>query len=698
MAERAGRFLALVLLAPVALHLWGRGFEGAWLVLLLAAAPSLSAWVSARLGADARERDEIVWFTALVGAFAAPLLPNIFRIDGFDTPLVLCSGALAWLAWRGRLTALTAAPRWGRIVRVFLLVYAAWSIGSGVRGFFAYRPDGGPWTGEILRAALFDPFGFRSLIDPARPFTQLFLRLEMLAFLWAGFELALGALGRGDGARFEGRLLKSLAVAVGLGLVVTIAEFASASVWRGDPSILGTIAAGIGRNPRPLLDHNGLGSALVLIAPLLLLGATAWRTPSATVWRVVVALAGIAGLALLVTSRSKSAIAGFGLALPLAFVFMAFSVGGRARKLALVVVGAGVLGILGLNLAPDSMMESLAKTRYGNDLVRVVRFEAAKDYLTDNRAAVWAGARAVGDEHPLVGVGLGRLPLLLGEHHNPDAPGWFNPRNENAHCQYLQWLGEEGWLGLGLGLLLFVGAILGGLRRRSPMSLAGSAAVCGLGVNLIVGHALLLSSVALLFAAVVGWLLAGGSMTRNPDEAAESAGSRPWLAPAAAGLALAVALLPLALPGGRRPLPLVDATFGCYPWDWSPGTGPKRARAMGPEAAWFQEWKTGNVMKIPVRDVRDPRFDVPIKLRLRVNGRVLLEDFKLPHRTRAELAQDPELAANPLAYFRIERPEGVQDGDLLEMRMETTSYFVASRMYSNDYRRVALRMWPAFFQ
>lgn len=696
MAERAGRLLALVFIAPVVLHLVGRGFEGAWLVLLLAAAPSLVAWVAARRGCDAAERDELVWLSVLVGAFATPLLPTILRIDGFETPLVLASGGLAWLAWRGRLTALTAAPRPGRAVRLFLWVFAAWSVGSALRGYFAWRPDGVPWTGELFLSALADPFGYRSLVDPMRPFSQLFLRLETLTFLWAGFELALGALGRGDGARFEGRLLKALVVAVGLGILAALAEFASASVWRGDPSILGTIAAGIGRNPRPLLDHNALGSALVLIAPLLLVGAAMGRGASQGAWRLATLLAALASLGLLVSSRSKSALAGFAVALPLALVFLSFGRGGRARKLALAAVGAGVLGLLAFNLAPASVLEPLAQSRYGNDLLRVVRFEAAKDYLVENRATVWKSARAVGEEHPILGVGLGRLPILLGEHHDPEAEGWFNPRNENAHCQYLQWWSEEGAVGLGLGLFLFLGAILGGLRRQSSLSLVGSASVCGLALNLVVGHALLLSSVALVFAAFVGWLLAGGSMIAGADEAAEAAGQRPRLAPLAAGGAFLVALAPLALDGRR--LPLAETTLGCYPWDWLPGTGPKRARAVGPHAAWFQEWKSGKVMKIPVRDVRDPRFEEPVTLDLFVNGERVLTAFELPHHTQEERASDPELPANPLAYLRVTRPEGVEDGDLIELRLDANSYFVGSRVYSTDHRRVALRMWPAFFQ
>jgi O-antigen ligase len=698
MAERLGRLLTLVCLTPVLLHLVGRHFEGAWLVLLLLALPALASGIAATRGYGARDRDEFAWLVALASAFVTPLLPLLFRIEGYEAALVPGLGALAWLAWHGRLTALTAAPRWGRLGRLFFVVSAAWAIGSAVRGYFAYAPVGAPWEAELFGALLLDPLGYRSLIDPVRPFAQLFLRLEMLAFAWGGFELALGALGRGDGVRFEARLLRSLVWAVGLGLLVAVSEFIAESVWRGDPSVLAAAAAGIARNHRPLGDHNALGSAIVLIAPLLFMGALARREEGHLRSRLAAALAALVCVGLLVTSRSKSALAGFGVALPLAAGLWAISHRGRARRLALALGAAAVLFVVGFNLAPDALIERIAETRYGSDLVRVARLDAAMDYLEDNRAAVWRSARAVGAEHPLVGVGLGRLPLLLGEHHDPHAGGWFNPRNENAHSQYLQWYAEEGWVGVLLGVMMLAGAILGGLRRQSRLSLAGSAAICGLALNLVVGHALLVSSVALLFAGIVGWLFAGGAMTRVPDEAAESAGRRPYLAPAAAGLAFALALLPLALPGGRRPLPLAEATLGCYPWDWSPGDGPKRARAMAPEARWFQVWKQGDVMKIPVADVRDPLFQPSFRLNLSVNGKMVLEDWPLPHRTRAELAAKPSLAPNPQAYFRIERPAGVVDGDLVELHLESNSYIVGTDMFQPDGRRVALRMWPAFFK
>ena len=706
MAERLGRVFALALLAPVLLHLIGRGtLDGAWLVLLLTGAPVLLALGLGRGGAG---RDEVAWLTALGAALAAPLLPTIFRVDGFDTPLAVTSGALVWLAWNGRLTALTAAPRWGRVARTFFAVWAAWSIGSALRGFVAWQPEGAPWTADLLWAVVTDPFGYRSLIDPVRPFGQLFLRLETVLFAWSGFELALGALGRGDGARFERRFAGALAWGLGLGLVASVAEFSAAAIWRGDSSVWARAAAGIGRNPRPLLDHNALGSALVLILPLSITAALLfWRRrrrlvgddPKRTALPWVgfgLGVASLIGLALLVSSRSKAALGGFALALPLAFVFYALSRGGPLRRWALGLVAAGLLVVAGLNLVPASWLEPVTSTRYGHDLVRVARFDAAADYLTENRVVVWKRALAVGREHPVVGVGLGRLPLLLGEHHDPAAPGWFNPRNENAHSQYLQWLGEEGWVGLGLGLLLFVGALLGGLRRQSGLSLAGSAGLCGLALTLVVGHALLVSSVALLFAGLVGWLLAGGSMTRVPDEAAGSAGRRPWLAPTAAGLAFGLAFLPLLLPGGSRPLPLADYTFGCYPWDFLPGDGPKRARSVGPDARWFLEWRSSDVLKIPIRDVRDPRFEELVRVTLAVNGKVVVQDKLLPHQNRAELAADPMLTANRETFLRIERPAGVSPGDLVELRLTSSGSFVGSRIYHPDHRRVAARMWPAF--
>ena len=720
------RVLAVLALLPVALHLVGRSGEGLVLVLVLAAAPAVFGLLARRQGAGASA--EAAFLTAFGAAFVTPLLPTILGVEGFAAAAVAAHGALAYLAWtsaswRGPSRGAACDGQWARGVRLVLFVWVAWSIGSALRGLLAYLPVGAPWLGDMLVGVALDPFGYAPLVDPLRPLSQLFLRLETAAFLWAGVEVFLAARRRGSEAELEVRLVACLKWILVAGLVAGVAEFAAAAIWRGDASVLERARAGIGRNNRPLLDHNALGTVLVLLVPLAaaeLLGrgerllralgdARAWLAFAAS------GLGAALALLLLVSSRSKSALAGTGLALLVFAGLWVVRRGGPVRRLFLGAVAVGMLALFGFNVAPDgpgSAVDRLASTRYGHDVVRVLRFDAAAEYVGLNRSTIWRGTRAVGAEHPLVGVGLGRLPSLLPEHHDPDDAGWFNPRSENAHSQFLQWRAEEGWIGLGLALLVLGLGIWGGVRRGlthavpqagdgrpGVYSIAAAAGLVGMLLNLAVGHALLMPAVAFLVAGVLGWLLALGGA---PGEAVCEASSEPRQSGARAVLvpvaAMLVGFVPLLLPGGRRPLPLADFTMGCYAWDFLREQVPDRARSLGPDARWFEVWGEGDVMKLPVRDVRDPRFDEPHLLTVEANGEVVLEDFRLPHRSLSELAANPELVVNPPAYLRIPRPAGVAAGDLVELRLRSSAYFVGSRVFHPDHRRFAVRAWPAFFQ
>jgi hypothetical protein len=685
MSRSLGRLLALAAFLPLVLFGVGATVGATCLAVVLFGLPWLAAARARWSGDEAHLIDEVAWFTALFGALVTPLWPCMVRVDGFDAPVFVALGALAFLGWRGRLSALTAAPRWGRIARLGFAVWAAWSLGSALRGVWS---TGSPWMVEEFWMAITGQFGQVSMVSAMAPLSALSLRLVMIGVAWAGFELALGALGRGEGARFESRMVRVLAWGIAVGFVVGALEFVIEGMWRGETSPRARLSQGLARNPRPLLDHNALGSALTLVLPLVAVGA--WRARHR---RWVLALAAGVGGFLLVSSRSKSALAGLMVGVGFCALLLAWSRGGLMRRWAAGLVAAGALVLVLFNVAPASVIERVSANRYGHDLVRVVRLDAARDYLRENRAAVWSQTRTVGDQQPAVGVGLGRLPLMMGAAHEPDAPGWFKPLHENAHSQYLQWRAEEGWLGLLFALLVLAGAVLGGLRRRSVRSLAASAGFVGLCVNLAVGHALLVSSVALLFAAFVGWLVAGGSMTRVADEAAEAAGQHRLAAPLLSAGALLLALSPLVF-GRSTAATQTDArslqTLGGYPWEYQAGQTPERGRAMGPDARWFEQWGDGDVLKIPVSDFRDARFKEPTRLDVWINGKPVVLEKLLPHR---QTAAD----VNRVTYLRITRPADVQAGDWVELRVLASNYFVGTRAFSHDFRRVAFKTWPGFY-
>ena len=370
--------------------------------------------------------------------------------------------------------------------------------------------------------------------------------------------------------------------------------------------------------------------------------------------------------------------------------------------------------LLGLNFAPDSAVEKLSRSRYGHDLIRIAHFDAATDYIEANRRTVWDYAGAVGEQHPLVGVGIGRLPLLMANVHDPELDAHFNPLHENAHSQYVQIKTEEGMLGLALFLGLLAMA-LGGARTRgpslgqsaaAPWRLAGVAGLAGASLSLAAGHALLLPSAGALFAGMLGWLLAGPSPATGPNIAAPQSKGTALQPFVAAGLAFAVAFLPLYAPGGRKPQALSATTAGCYPWEFNRGDVPDRARALSADARWFEVWGEGDVMKIPVRDVRDPRFEGRHKLTLRVTPAgasasdelAVTTEYLLPHNDLTDIAANPTALPNPNGFLKVQAPPGVQSGDLVELHLTSDKSFNGSRLFSIDHRQIALRMWPPFYQ
>ena len=712
------------------------------------AAPALGLW-----SGGGRERKSMgMWLVALGAVFATPLLPPILGVDGFYISVALLHGALIQLALRGELYVTQGSANLRiRVSRALLFATGAWILGSALRGYYAYLPIDAPaWTpgfGDVNALAMGD------MTAANHPLVTGFLRFLMVVFAWAGFELTLRSRiarsrseGHVDGSRIPSaglRLGNTLTWAVLGGFALSCVEFVVASVWRGDSSVWARLSVGLGRNYRPMLDHNALGTVLVLILPLVLLaawvglrrllgrggsdGSSEPATGFYRLWSLAPPVAAVLGLGLLMTSRSKSALAGFGLAI---FVFggaQALHWGGRTKRLFLGLIAAGAVLWLGLNLAPDGAVQKLSSSRYGHDLVRIARLDAASDYIEANRRTVWDYAGEVGKQHPLVGVGIGRLPLLMASVHDPELDAPFNPLHENAHSQFLQVKTEEGMLGLALFLGL-IGMALAGARTRdtgwtrgaaAPWRLAGVSGLAGASLSLAAGHALLLPSAGVIFSGMVGWLLAGPGSPKDsapPGTQPNGAALQPYFA---ALLAFAVAFLPLYAPGGRKPQPLRATTAGCYPWEFNRGAVPDRARALSADARWFEVWGDGDVMKIPVRDVRDPRFEGRHQLTLRVTPALpgsrtgansthedpgALEslatttEYLLPHNNLADLAADPTAQPNPTGYLRVPAPPGVEPGDLVELHLTSDKSFNGSRLFSIDHRQIALRIWPPFYQ
>ena len=392
------RLAAPLFLLPALLHLLGRGGEGWYLVLLALALARLAGGRS-----DAR-----TWAAGVAFSFVLPLWPVIAHLFGFQLERVLVHGALFTLAWRGRLRPAPVSSRWIRSVRAALLLWLAWSAGCALRGFAVDLPPDAPWVGALLRAQLLGLLTELPMTEATHPLAVFSLRLETVLLAWVGFELGL----RGSGPRRW--LARFAAVAVPAGLVTAWVEMWRGAAWRGE-SLLDRLAQGIGRGHRPLTDHNALGSALVLLLPVL-----AWllasrllvpllapgpagepgRRPSRPLgWLSAVAL--LAGLALLYTSKSKSAIGALVLAAPLFAAVYLVASSTWARR------AAAVLGALALAvgayaaLDPGGLSGVLRATGPGAQLVDRVENNGFTWYLRENRFPVWRAAAGMVADEPL---------------------------------------------------------------------------------------------------------------------------------------------------------------------------------------------------------------------------------------------------------------------------------------------------------
>ena len=660
------RCCALLLLVPLGAHVTRYGTDGAWLLALCFALPAVLAQLDAARGIAA----------AVALAFCVPILPVACEVFPFAAERVVLFGALVGLAWRPPESAY-GVPRPGVWLSALFVALVAATWGSALFAFGVNLPEGSGWLVPALVAHAGDLLVPRSSLDPGHPLTVAWLRSEALLVTWLVLDRCLRE------PRFPLTLARALGLAVLLGVAVTWVEVWRGLEFRGQPWS-DYLARGIPRSHRPLTDNNALGTALVLVMPILASGAlVAWRE-RLRVGRFVALGALAAALLFLYSARSKAALGAFVLSVP---VFVALCAGFAAlgRRFALgAVAAAGVLVVVGIQLLPDSALEPLARGRRGEDLVRALRLEAATDYLRDYRSSPWSGARSMIAEAPALGVGLGRFPLLLAEHRDPSLEVPFAPDHENAHSQPLQVLAEQGVLGASLELLLFALAALGALRvaargGEGALVAAGYASgLLALGLNLTVSHSLLELAPAYLCAGAVGVGLAGwcaaASHTRD--------GSPPRWPIFAACLPFALALLPLATAGPRE---RANAGLGVYPWYERPNTAGGRDRLLGPDARWFQTWLGGDRVVIPVKDVRPVTLPGDAEARLFLNGEPVGEPLELP---RAE----PGQVTNPIAYLKADRPAGVERGDLVELRIVTRPATSSTAWFDSGRNAIGLRM------
>ena len=660
-------------------------------------------WLLPATWAFRAPKHAFVW--ALPLAFALPVLPNLWRaslpysserlwVDGLLAGWVLC-GALLGRTKGIQVPLLRGVERW---VAPLALAWLALSVGGAVRGYWGalpteVGPGGAPWTQAMLWRTLTEQLLEHPQIDATHPFHALWLRAEFIGVLLTGWWLA-----RADNALLP-RLVRGVSVALILGFLTSMADIFAGSHLRGE-DLFSRLQAQFPRSHRPLRDHNALGSVLVLLLPLALAGVAARFAQERDVaepnaeglrrWRVPLLLAGLAvatGLFLLVGSRSKAALGGFAFTVP-CWILLGW---GLRRSLAQrwisISLGLGLAVAAAVQVLPGSWLFHSSVPRAVGDFLVVVRADAATRYLEQNRSAPWSAGLEMLAEAPLGGVGLGRFNRRLEDYRDPNATVAFNPINENAHNQFLQWLAEEG-AGAAPGLALW-GLSIGGalvLLRRRPgersMAAALPAGLLGLTLNLQIGHSLLEQAPAFLAGGLLGVGLAGW---RSESEGGAELCFTRWRAafPALAVLAFFLA------PRGPRPS-LLDTQFDLFPWTERPERSWGRDRVLGPDARWHAEWGTGDTLLLMLSDLRPFIFDRPRTLDVYLNGELVADDVKVKHTTQRN-------AGNPPTFVKLDRPTSIERGDLFELRVVTSDPFSASFYYDSDRNLVGMRCNPVTF-
>lgn len=697
--------LLLLLIAPSAVHLvrWvALGPEGALGAALLVAA-FLAPFLIGR-GDPART---LAGGVAL--AFLAPLWPVIFQQLPFAAERVVLHGTFAALVV---CLPFEAGGRRARLVRGLLCGWGLFALGSAAAGFWSAWPRGVGCAGGHLMEVAGDLLVPRAQIEPGQALWALMLRFETLGVLFAAMQVGLTVGAR----RLAIALGRAAVAALLLGCAVAWTEMAVAAYWRGE-NFFARIARGIGRMHRPLLDNNALGSTLVLWLPAAILPPLLWlagrfegRSERADEggpggrFAAAAPLALAAGLFLLVTARSKAALGAIALAFALVPLFTFGVRASLRRPLVAVPMALGAVLVLALQLAPAERIEGWAgERRYAQDLVRVLRMDAAAEYLREYRSAPWSGAWSLFREAPLVGNGLGSTQRRMGDVHDPERGLPFNPVHENAHNQTLQWAAEEGLVGLVFAALLFGFAFVGLARlpsraraEDSELFAAGGrrawaararitalalfpAAFAGVALNLQIGHSLLELGAAYPLALLAGLGLAVFARGGPP-----SGGPR---LPAAAkpALAAALVLMPLlARVGAERPAP-EGVGLNCFPWVARPGAAPPRDRIVGHRAVWWERWGEGSRGIFPARDPRPFHFTEPLLVDLYLNGEPVLVAVELPR------APGPAEGAVG-RWLRFDRPEGVANGDLVEFRLVTRPPFTETLQFATGRERVGPRV------
>lgn len=195
-----------------------------------------------------------------------------------------------------------------------------------------------------------------------------------------------------------------------------------------------------GRFSGPLEDANFFGVIIVFATPLALFQVLNARSPVALIiWSVIAGLL-IAGL---VATNSRGGLIG------LAFALSVMAIGLSFRQLALFFV----LGVVGAAIAFAAMGEE-NRQHFATIIGVAASAGEVGDQSTEGRLASWQVAIDLFRDQPLLGVGVGNFNLYY-QDRALELGLIFRGEGRSTHSLYLEFLAEQGIIGLSIVLTIF---------------------------------------------------------------------------------------------------------------------------------------------------------------------------------------------------------------------------------------------------
>ncbi|HUR58388.1 MAG TPA: O-antigen ligase family protein [Opitutaceae bacterium] len=269
-------------------------------------------------------------------------------------------------------------------------------------------------------------------------------------------------------------------ICTGIAAAGALVVSASLLAWLADAA-----PALTSRNTYPFGHSTYTGGFVVLVLPWLVERAWTARAGRRAGW----CAATLASLLVLASTSSRGAVAGLGFAGVVCVVAALFSAAWTLRQKAILVAAVIVLGLAAIGANPR-LRELVLHRSWG---------ESARESNRQRSAMVDAGMR-LGQEHPLLGIGPGTVPLAYPSVRTLLEGGVDNVLQlHNAPVQLWATLGATGVL----ALLLVIGGTSAALRAAGPRApiLAATASLAGYGIFSLTDHQFDLPIIAAAIAA-----------------------------------------------------------------------------------------------------------------------------------------------------------------------------------------------------